>query len=669
MAIEGKAIANIPVNIYDVTGQNVVASERTLANGQFEIMVPSGSYLIRAMPSRFRIPNYFINQWWNERTGSVHVQGAQKVPVKDNHRKHILFKLQKGGALTGMVFTPEHLPLENVQIIASDPQKDIIWAMATTNQHGQFMISGLPRGRQHVYFNPWSGTPHILSNWTLGAITEHSVEIVTEKITRVKPFILPKGGAIKGKIIAQDNMPLANVCVTAVKKCGDICFGQAKTDDQGDYVIKGLPTGDYYVQTNISCKDDPGDYIDMYWRKDSGTPVCKKAELIHVNKDQTTEKINFSLSRDISFVGNVTDISGEPIENVCVVVSGQCNQEWAGEALSDVKGEFAITGIPPGRYFVHTEVSCYQEQPYLDLWWHSVEPSLSCEFAEPINLNHSNMKVSTHFKLPEKTTRVFDAASQAPLTDGKYEEVVEGGKVVVNIQDDLMDLSVNGVALENVLKIISKYTGIKVLLFGTLKDKIFFDKKRARLDEILLDLINGRAGHIFIYSPNRLMTSYIFSKDGQLKPTTLSSSVSQPSPIQLDLNKPMSIMQPDEIEGILNANGRVEEKIHTLGALIGYFDSENALNFLNTALDDPDEEVRMMAISVMNDLKENHLAVNDLSQSLTRDMSPAVRALAAEALGEIGDKRAVRPLMEALNDRDAGVRDTVRRALQNIQGR
>lgn len=670
MSVDRMAIENILIFVYDESGQRVISSTHTQSNGLFRLMLPSGSYLIRAMPSKNRKLICYIDQWWDERSGSIHVQGAKKLVVKDNqHRKHILFTLQKGGAATGMVFTPEETPLENIRIIASDPRKEIIWADSITNQYGQFIITGIPEGLQTLHFDPKSGPPHFLSHWTLGAVTEHQVNIVPEKIKHVPALILPEGGAISGKISTRGNEPLVDVCVTAVQKCGDICFGQAKTNEQGKYMIKGLPSGSYYVQTNISCKDFPGDYIDMYWRKNGGTPICKKATLIHVQKKHTTKHIDFSLSKDISFVGQITDISGMPIENVCVVISDQCAHEWAGEAISDHQGEFVVTGLSPGVYYVHTEASCYQDQPYVDHWWHSLKPVLACESAEPIEVVNSNMKVPIHFELPEQTDEVSEPDSQAKLIDGQHVEKVEGGKVVINIHDNLLDIVVEGVALENVLKIIAKYTGIKVLLFGTLKDKIYFNKKQSKLDEILLDLINGRAGHIFIYSPNRLMTSYIFSKDGQLKAKTLSSNTPIDTPFQLDLDKPMRVMLPTEIEDVLNAKGRVEEKIHTLGALIGYFDSENALNLLKISLNDSDEEVRMMAISVMNDLKENHLAVNDLTNSLGKDMSPAVRALAAEALGEIGDKRAVRPLMDALNDRDAGVRDTVRRALQNIQGR
>jgi hypothetical protein len=392
---------------------------------------------------------------------------------------------------------------------------------------------------------------------------------------------------------------------------------------------------------------------------------AKKAETIHVQKNRTTKQIHFTLSKDISFVGKITDNTGAPIENVCVIITEQCDNGWAGEAISDAQGEFVISGISEGVYYAHTEASCYHDQAYEDQWWHSENLVSECEFAEPVEVVKTNMKVPINFELSEKPDQVFESLTHPKLINGRYEEKIDGGKVEINILDNIIDIVVESVSLENVLKIISKYTGIKVLLFGTLQEKIYFEKKQSKLDDILLDLINGRAGHIFIYSPDRLLTTYIFSKDGELKSKAFSPN---PGPISSQ-QKDMGVMEADEIETILYSKGQIEQKLEALSRLIGYFSSENALRLLKISLNDNDDEVRMMAISVMNDLKDNHLAVDDLSQSLNRDTSPAVRALAAESLGQIGDKSAIRPLMEALNDKDAGVRDIARRAIQEIQGR
>ena len=52
-----------------------------------------------------------------------------------------------------------------------------------------------------------------------------------------------------------------------------------------------------------------------------------------------------------------------------------------------------------------------------------------------------------------------------------------------------------------------------------------------------------------------------------------------------------------------------------------------------------------------------------------KDKDKAVRDAAAEALGKIGDTRALEPLREALNDADTDVRESAERALNIIAER
>lgn len=52
-----------------------------------------------------------------------------------------------------------------------------------------------------------------------------------------------------------------------------------------------------------------------------------------------------------------------------------------------------------------------------------------------------------------------------------------------------------------------------------------------------------------------------------------------------------------------------------------------------------------------------------------KDKYEYVRRAAALALGEIGDKRAAESLIEALKDKDSGVREAVEWALENIKAK
>ncbi|MGB9927267.1 MAG: HEAT repeat domain-containing protein [Methanosarcina sp.] len=51
------------------------------------------------------------------------------------------------------------------------------------------------------------------------------------------------------------------------------------------------------------------------------------------------------------------------------------------------------------------------------------------------------------------------------------------------------------------------------------------------------------------------------------------------------------------------------------------------------------------------------------------DEDPEVRIRAAEALGKIGDKRAIKPLSEALNDENEGVRTFAKLSIESIENK
>ncbi len=87
---------------------------------------------------------------------------------------------------------------------------------------------------------------------------------------------------------------------------------------------------------------------------------------------------------------------------------------------------------------------------------------------------------------------------------------------------------------------------------------------------------------------------------------------------------------------------------------------EAAVKPLIQALGDKDEDVRQGAAKALGRLGE--AAVEPLIQAL-RDGNWRVREAAAEALGQMGDARAVEPLIQALGDEDGRVREAAAEAL------
>jgi len=108
-------------------------------------------------------------------------------------------------------------------------------------------------------------------------------------------------------------------------------------------------------------------------------------------------------------------------------------------------------------------------------------------------------------------------------------------------------------------------------------------------------------------------------------------------------------------------------KFKYLGVLIAKryseIGDERAVEPLIQALKDKDSDVREVAAEVL--VKIGEPAVEPLIRAL-KDEDWHVREKAAEAIGEIGDKRAVEPLINALKDEDSDVRMEAAEALDQM---
>ena len=161
-----------------------------------------------------------------------------------------------------------------------------------------------------------------------------------------------KPGVIRGRIVAGDTgRPLrrAQITLTAPELGG--LPRATSTDVQGRYELKDLPPGRYTVSVSRSG------YLGMrYGQRRSNEP----ARPLQVGDGQIVERVDFSLPRSGSITGHILDDAGEPMADAIVwamrpmylegrrllaIVSG-------GFQGTDDTGQFRLTGLPPGRYYV-----------------------------------------------------------------------------------------------------------------------------------------------------------------------------------------------------------------------------------------------------------------------------------------------------------------------------
>ncbi len=137
-------------------------------------------------------------------------------------------------------------------------------------------------------------------------------------------------GSISGKITDASGNPLANVSVDAGIEAG------AYTDANGNYIIRGLPFGQYVVGAPSQgrwASNDAG-----YVRQTKDTAISE------ASPDATG--INFVLVKGGSISGKITDANGNPLANVSVDAGIEA------EAYTDANGNYIIRGLPFGQYAV-----------------------------------------------------------------------------------------------------------------------------------------------------------------------------------------------------------------------------------------------------------------------------------------------------------------------------
>jgi HEAT repeat protein len=138
----------------------------------------------------------------------------------------------------------------------------------------------------------------------------------------------------------------------------------------------------------------------------------------------------------------------------------------------------------------------------------------------------------------------------------------------------------------------------------------------------------------------------------------------------IDLFKAYRFAGKDDVEGLIKILKDSKDKFARWEAAeaLGEIGDKRAVDPLIEALNDKKPLIRWKAAEALGEIKDKR-AVDPLIEALKgEDEDWCVRKTAAEALGKIGDKRAVEPLIEALKDEDRYVRETARKVLEKIKG-
>lgn len=160
-------------------------------------------------------------------------------------------------------------------------------------------------------------------------------------------------GTIKGKVTGDGNVALANVTVKAYYQeniTGIIVWtygGLATTDNTGAYTIANLNAGTYHVSFN-EYPPLAGYFMEFY--DNAGTQ--ESATEIALAEGATVNNINAQLSSGAHIKGKVTDLQGNALADIRVIVGSSGGVAGGGMQITGANGLYDIGNLLGGSYTI-----------------------------------------------------------------------------------------------------------------------------------------------------------------------------------------------------------------------------------------------------------------------------------------------------------------------------
>jgi uncharacterized protein (DUF2141 family) len=355
-------IANLHVYATDNATWQWTAGSNTDASGNYTLVVPTGSYLVRACASCSGLS--YVDEWYDD----VYNQDeADPVSVTvPGNTPDINFVLDPGGTISGNV-TDGTNPVEgaDIQVIEYDSLSGywVSYDGTRTNADGNYVTGGLPTGTYAVRVQ----AEGYIAEWYNGTYFQNEAESVSVTVGKNTPdidFVLETGGTLSGNV-SDGYEPIANLHVYATDNATWQWMAGSNTDASGNYTLV-LPTGNYFVNACGSCSGL--NYVDE-WYDDVYNPA--EATPVPVTVGEDTTGIDFVLEVGGTISGHVIDaVTLDPIVNLHVYASDNETGEWVAGGNTDVSGNYTLV-VPTGSYLVLACASC-SGLNYVNEWYNNV---------------------------------------------------------------------------------------------------------------------------------------------------------------------------------------------------------------------------------------------------------------------------------------------------------
>ncbi len=244
----GQWIAGVQVTAYDPSGI-ALSSANTNTNGDFLVgRLPAGSFKVQFNAATATSGN-FVSEYYED---AYYLNDAAYVDVvAGTTTSGIDGVLEPAGSIAGTVSDGVGNLLAGIAVHAFNYDGSF-QLNTTTDTSGNYAIRNLPSGDYLVRFRPETGD--LTVGWydgRAGFTAADPVNVVAgETVTDVDGELESGGGLITGRVTNGSGAPIAGVTVIAQDTAIPAAYSSALTDDDGNYTLRRLPTGQAKVFFN-----------------------------------------------------------------------------------------------------------------------------------------------------------------------------------------------------------------------------------------------------------------------------------------------------------------------------------------------------------------------------------------------------------------------------------
>jgi Carboxypeptidase regulatory-like domain len=363
------AIGEIWVCALQVGGSQAERCTKTDANGRYTITgLKSGEYTVEfySYPSTRYPVRYYGGE--HTRSEAQHVKVSAGVTTTEIDAE-LTEPESAGSHIRGVVSSASSgQPIAGIEVCAYDAAEEagLFGRCATTEAGGEYSISGLSSGEYLVEFSSpsASGLNYVAQYYDSTESFEQAiaVQVGPETADIGIDAQMHEGGRIAGEVTdASTGGAIEGIGVCASSASTE-SFGCASTNSKGEYTISALAKGEYDVEFSVP----PESALDYVRRFFDGQSSAKTATLVPVTIGETSAGINAKLQLGGRISGRVTAAGSGPLSNVLVCALSSPSEAVAC-ALTGRNGEYAIAGVPAGRYVIGFQAAKpYKVQYYND---------------------------------------------------------------------------------------------------------------------------------------------------------------------------------------------------------------------------------------------------------------------------------------------------------------